>query len=396
MPAPTTRTRRESAPPRVKSSGGGGIFLLVLAGLLVIGGGIFALIYFLGDSPKTDNEMLAYLPHDSTLIVVIDGNELLKANKLMLLPQNLPGSDWGVLELVAKEKLSPDNIAYLAVGMRDFRPQPRPVLMPGSKAESVLRPNAEGEYASMVFRTKQSVDKAKLIAAWSGREEKKGNKTYYVLGASEPRAAVPNLKCFFPSDTLIVFTRNDKVLEKIIAADATKTAFSAEMQDVIRRVNHGPIWFAMTRRALQETTYTRIKDEGAFPYLTSDTAEAIKDLQAFGGWFKVNGDRLDFTVNLVCSDAAIAARTTEKLKKLVAENRDKNVNENDDVKAFKKKHPAIAAGVWNACNDIQRTAIVGLNGNAIELSATIGVDSLDPVLSEFLYVRSSAQSRNSR
>jgi hypothetical protein len=389
MPASAIRTRGESAAPhaRAKSNGGAGLFLIVVLAMLAIGGGIFALIYFLGESPKTDNEMLAFLPPDSSLVVSIDFDELAKTEKLRRLEEALPGSDPEVFALIDKADLR-RSVVNMTVGIREF--YPRVILPPTAKGPGLFNTRnvpPEGDPASVVFRTRQPVDKAKLIAAWSGRESKKGDKTYYL--STLANSAGLSLKFFFPTDTLIVFTRNEKVLEKIIVADPGKPAISDELLSVVKRVSRGPIWFAMKRKLLIEKTYNEIKDEGACPFLTDDTIEAIKHLESIGGWLKLDGDRVGFTVDLTCDDSAIATRVTESAKQLVQDLRTVAINDNPKIAAYRKKYPTriVSPPIWDACYEVQRTAKVGMNGYAIEIRAECNADGLVPLLVEMTTVK---------
>jgi hypothetical protein len=241
----------------------------------------------------------------------------------------------------------------------------------------------------MVFRTKQPVDKAKLIAAWSGREAKKGDKTYYV--SALPTLLGASLKFFFPTDTLIVFTRNDKVLETIVVADPNKLAISSELQSVVNRVARGPIWFAMDRRLLEEKTYNQVKDDGACPFLTDETIEGVKNLETIGGWLKLNGDRVEFTLNVTCQDNAITTRVAESAKRLVPSLRAVAINDNEKIRAYRKKYPAkvVSPAIWDACFDIQNTAKVGTNGNAIEFKGECNPEGLVELLKEMTTARMS-------
>lgn len=394
MPASTIRHRNETSAPRPRSKGGAGAFLIVIVAMLAIGGGIFALIHFLAESPKTDNEMLAFLPPDSNLVVSVDFDELAKTEKLREFEESLPGTDPEVFTLIAKGGLR-KNISNMMLGVHEFHPRtmmptaPKApgTVTPGAGAQPPRTSNPLGEPASIVFRTRQPVDKAKLIAAWSGGEVRKGDKIYYIAGATAPAAV--SLRFFFPTDTLIVFTRNDKVLEKIITGDRSKPAISTELQEVVKRVSRAPIWFAMTRRLLMEKTYFEIKDEGGNPFLTDDTIEGLKHLEWIGGWLKLDGDRVQFTLNMSCDEAAFATRVHEKAKQLVEDLRTVSINENPRIAAYRKKYPTriVSPVLWEACYEIQRTAKVGMNGNAVEIQAQCNAEALVPLLKELTTIR---------
>jgi hypothetical protein len=388
MPVSAIRTRGVSTTRPSQSSGGAGRFFIVLLAMLAVGGGIFALIHFLSDNPKTDDGMLAFVPPDSNLIVSVEFDQLAANAKLKEFEENLPGSDWEALALIDKADMR-KNISHLVVGIREFSPrvfipvtpkEPGAVKTPPAQPQRSVSP--QGDVASMVFRTKHPVDKAKLISASSGREAKKGDKTYYIVNSTDSAAA--SLKFFFPSDTLIVFTRNDKVLEKIIAADPGKSALPAEMQSLVQRVSRGPIWFAMNRRLLKEPTYLGLKDEGNCPFLTEDTLEALKHLESIGGWLKLDGDHVEFTVRVTCDDPAYAMRVADKGKHLVSEIRNLPINENTKIQAYRKKYPwkIVSPALWDACVEIQRTARVSMSGAAIEIRAECNAEAIVPLLKE--------------
>lgn len=391
MPASSTR-----APSGPKSKGGNALFALVIVGLLVVGGGIFALFFFLGESPRADDEMLAYLPADTSFIIAVDVEELKKAEKSRTWTTSLSQLDPAIIDLLTRGGLSlSTDVSHVVVGVRELKisaPRIAPPRMGtggmNTKANlPVATPNAEPDHASSVLRMKQGVDKAKLVAAWSAIELKKGDKSYYLIPSHTADAA---LKCFFPpKDTLIVFTRNDKVLEKILAADPGKPSISEEMQYVARRVSKGPVWFAMSRRALPERMYIDIKGDGACPYLTTDTVEALKNTETAGGWLKLEDDRVEMTISLTCTESAIAGRAAEKLKQLFADNRTTDLNSNSSIADYKKKNGTmmISPAVWDACGEIQRTAKVDFSNYALEVTASFAADDLTPLIVEITTMR---------
>jgi hypothetical protein len=342
--------------------------------------------------------MLAFLPPDSNLVVSVDFDELAKSGKLKEFEENLPGSDPEVFTLIAKASMR-KNISHMTVGVHEFIPRtiiPTAPKAPGkvtspAGAQPPRTGNPLGEPASMVFRTRQPIDKAKLIAAWSGGETRKGDKIYYIAGTTAPAAV--SLKFFFPTDTLIVFTRNDKVLEKIITGDLSKPAISAELQEVVKQVSRGPIWFAMNRRLLMERTYFEIKDEGACPFLTDGTIEGLKHLDWIGGWLKLDGDQVQFTVKLVCDEVAFATRVADKAKQIVHELRTDpkiaTTNDNPKVKAYLSKYPTkiVSPALWDMCTEVHRTIKIGMSGNALEIQAECNAEGLVALLKEMTTIR---------
>src|SRR6516165_4915365 len=69
-------------PRPAKKSGRGTLIALICLGVLLIGGLIFALIYFLGGSNNLDSEMLAYLPPETNLMAGVEVEELIKNDKV--------------------------------------------------------------------------------------------------------------------------------------------------------------------------------------------------------------------------------------------------------------------------------------------------------------------------
>ena len=378
MPASSTRTPRETpaTPTRTKPKGGGGLFVFVLFGLLVIGGGIFALIYFLSDSPKPDNEMLAYLPAESTVVIGIDVEESLKSPKTKGMALKfigyridpIMGEDLGFVSILKRVNLSEKDIARIAIGARDWQTIDQMLYKGNAPAPT----NPDANQFSVVIRMKQPIDKAKLVEAMGGREQKKGEKTYYALG---PRMAIA-----FPSDSLIVVTsQNDKLLDKILNADPGKPAISAEMMDLVKRSSRGHMWFAMQRRALQETTYIGIKESNYCPFLTNETAEALKGMTGVGGWFKFDGDQARFTVSADCGDVGNATRAADKLNSLIEQQRDLAIDKDPRIKSYSKtpKGNHVMPADWEVLGHIQRSASVALSGNTIEFSAEIPAESVE-------------------
>src|SRR5262245_46134174 len=68
---------------RKKRKGGGGTaIVLICLGVLLVGGLIFALIYFLGGNSNLDSEMLAFLPAETNVMAGIEIDELMKNDKI--------------------------------------------------------------------------------------------------------------------------------------------------------------------------------------------------------------------------------------------------------------------------------------------------------------------------
>lgn len=389
MPAATSRTRRESAPQRQSNAkGGGALFVLVLLGLLAVGGGIFALIFFLGEHPKADDEMLAYLPAGTNYIVSVDVDAL-KSGSSKMWPTALTGLDKGIVDSLKNAQLPvEENASRIVVGYGEFAAigpataplPPSPIALGKGKTPKTTEPVTPVTPAaipptvgSVVVRMKQKVDKAKLIAAWSAREERKGEKSFYVLTGEGA-----GLKCYFPpNEELIVFTRHEKSLENVLAANPAKPTISEELQELVKRVSRGPVWFAMIRKAAPEHIYQSVKDHGDCPYLTSATVEAIKDLKSAGGYLRLVDDRVEVNVVASCSEAAIALRAADKLKQLVLENRTNDLKTNPTAAAIRKK---VMPSVLDAYGELQRTAVVGFHNNAIEVSASMRADDLMEML----------------
>src|SRR5438132_1682268 len=109
----------EARQRRRRKSGSAALIAMICLGLLLVGGMIFALVYFLGGSSgNLDAEMLAYLPAETNSMAGIDVQDLMNNDKMKgivgKLLQSPPGSE--VAAMLKKADISENNISRILIG----------------------------------------------------------------------------------------------------------------------------------------------------------------------------------------------------------------------------------------------------------------------------------------
>jgi hypothetical protein len=344
---------------RRKASGNGALIAMISLGLLLVGGMIFALVYFLsGSSGNLDSEMLAFLPADSNMISGLDADELLQNKKIKELLDKVPEkSDKSPLTEL-NEKLKPtgltiDDFSRILMGQEMAKGQP-----------------------TFVFRTKKSFDKAKMAEYFGARQEqKKGDKTYYTSRWGDV--------VYFPSDTLIVET-TEKHFETLSSKDPGKVLVSDEaLRDLAKKMSKGHVWAVMSRGALDDKEMKGVEGvkQLKLPYLVPDLLDAVKDMKTAGFWTKLDGDNVKSGGVLICGNKDLADKAEKALKKEIDDRRDKSLENDPTIGVLFRQFPD---DMKSLVGNFQKSLAVDRSGAALEISGTFNVSGVDMIRNYFV------------
>jgi hypothetical protein len=340
-------------PRPTKKSGRGTLIALICLGALLIGGLIFALIYFLGGSNNLDSEMLAYLPPETNLMAGVEVEELMKNDKVKNLVTGLLQNEGKDFYAKLKEAgMSENDFTRILIGgdmdmfgMRALRDGPR-----------------EEPNMVIVIRAKKAYDKAKIAQVVGLQEANKNGKTYYKSTKAK------DLLVYYPTDTLAVLTPNEKTLEGAMSRDSGKVVVSEEMQELGKKLSKGHVWFALNTTHLRDGL-KQIKGQ-KIPDVPEELIDALAGMRGVGAYAKLDGDNLTFGGGILCEDRSTASKAADALQKKIEEMRGKSL---DDNPLFKGKIDGMPSEVKTLIADIQKSSKADHSGAMLEMSATCSV-----------------------
>ncbi len=355
---------RRPAPKRTKS-GNGALVTMICLGLLLVGGMIFALVYFLGGGSggNLDSEMLAYLPAETNLMSSVDVEELLKNEKMKKLLDELFQTREGKREraTLTEVGISEQDVAHIVMGGE----------APDGKKDRAGRKADDDESApafSVVIRFKKPVDKAKIAKGMGFAEQNKNGKTYF---KSEKPMREPLL--WFPSDTLMVITASEKQLDALFSKEPSKVVVSDEMQQLAKKMSKGQFWAVASRNALPDD-WLKFIDMGKalrLPYLPTELLDAVKDMKGAGLWVKVDGDKVSFGIVGHCANKDAAEKIEKAVQKEIDERRGKELTKDSVAGHVLKKAPDV---LKTLSHEVQKTIAVERSGETVEISAEFNIN----------------------
>jgi hypothetical protein len=337
----------EAGRPRPKP-GRGPLVAMLCLGVLLVGGMVFALVYFLSGAGRVDEEMLAYLPPNSNIIMCADIDDILKNEEVKkILSKPLGKMPKGPLSEL-NERIKPADLT-----VDDF-------------SRVVMGGVMDKDEPTFVLRVKKSFDKAKLAAAFEfKKEQRKGDVTYYTNDRGKQLA-------YFPSDTLIVVTTAQQ-FEALAAKGAAQVTVSAEMQDLAKKMSKGQFWMVYERSVFPANFNQEIdkvaKKEKA-PY--TEILEALKDMKGGGVRLKFDGDHGDFASGILCGRQETAEKAEAAFKKAIEDQRDKGLENDPSFGEQLKQMP----GLKTIANELLKSLAVDRSGPLVEVSGSIKINAI--------------------
>lgn len=344
-------------PRAAKKKGSGALYAMIALGVLLVGGLIFALIYFLGGSDSYDSEMVAYLPAETNVMVGVEVEELMKNDKV----KNMVTS---FLQKDGKEFY--DKLKEAGMSENDFTR----VLVGGE-----FNPKGGGpgqDKFAVIIRAKKAFDKGKIAQVASLQEQEKNGKKYYKSTKEK------DLFVYYPSDTLAVMVPSEKAIEGVMSRDGSKVAVSDEMQDLAKKLSKGHVWFAMST-AQFSNELGQVKN-AKIPDVPSELTDAVAGMRGVGAYAKIDGDKVTFGGGILCADSSSATKAADALQKKIDEQRGKNLNENP---LFKGKVDGVPPAFKSLIEDVQKSAKADSSGAMLEVSASFSFSGMEQLINSY-------------
>jgi len=335
---------------RRKKSGNGPIIAMIGLGVLLVGGLIFALYYFLGRD-KVDSEMLAYLPKDTNVIAGVEVEEMLKNDKLKELWKKLTekGETKQILDKLKQADLDENDISKVMFG-------------------GGVKTMEPGDSSTIVVRLKKDVNKEKLAKAFDLKETEKNGKKFYTTKVD------PGTRIILPTDRLIVVVQSEKRLDEILGKDPGNVLVSDSMQELAHKMSKGALWVAIDRSSLGDSMKDIEKGKGAKDpdgelLMPDAVIDAVKDLKGLGFYLKVEGDKASLKTGLLCKDSDAASKAADELKKLL----DKHKKDGFEKSPLFMAVAGAPKEVTSYFNEILQSASVESSGAMLETTLNASI-----------------------
>jgi hypothetical protein len=337
--------------PRPHKKGNGALFVVIGLSLLLIGGVIFAVFYFLSDRSKIDSEMLAFLPAGTNIMAGVEVEDLMKNEKIKnVVLKVLQGEGKDFYAKLKEAGLSENDFSRILVG-------------------GVVRPrNRDEEATVIVVRAKKSFDKGKIAAVMGLTEQNKNGKSYF-------KPAKGEMFLYFPADTLAVFAQSEKAIEEIASRETGKVVVSEEMQDLGKKLSKGQIWVAVGKSAIAEQlkSLDQVKNN---PVVPNEVLEIAKGVGGVGGFIKLDGDHLTLTVGVLCASSDDASKAASNMQKSFDALRQQDLSGLLAMLGGGGKKDDIPADARTLITDVQKSLKADHSGALVEISAGCSVSGL--------------------
>jgi hypothetical protein len=369
MPAPYDDDPRyddhDTDRPRPKKKGGASLYFLLALGVLLVGGLIFALIYFLGGSNNYDSEMAAYLPAETNMMVGVEVEELMKNDKVKNLVTTVFQGEGKEFYAKLKEAGMDENSFTRVLVGGDMGGA-----MFGAGPGAGKEPNMVG-----VIRAKKAFDKAKIAQLMSLTEQTKNGKTFYKSDKKK------DIFVHYPSDMMAVIASSEKAMDGVLSRGDGKVVISEDMQELAKKLSKGQVWVAVGTAAFEKELKQaeHLEDMG----VPADIANAVKGMRGVGFYAKLDGDKLTFAGGVLCADRSTASRAADALQKEINDKvRGKSIDQlplpfpgakGEGGDEFKK-----------LITDIQQSAKADNSGALLEVSASCSVSGLEALFKGFM------------
>lgn len=363
---PDTDEEFDRQPRQPRKPGNGPLIAMFIVGLLIIGGLIFALVYFLGGSGNLDREMMAYLPADTDMMIGVEVEELLKNGTLKsLFTKEKDKADKDLLMKLQEAGVGEDDISRMLVGGKlQEMLQPRVVALNDKKAAKENVPSV-----ATVVRFKKAVDKGRIVKALEAKEQTKSGKTFYKKGETFEQYF------YFPTDSMMVTTESEKLLDSFLTKDSSQVAVSDDMQELARKMSKGQVWLAVGRSAFGDKLkgISDIKGDE----IPANVLPAIEGMKGAGVYLKLDGDKFSVAAQVLCADSGAAKKASEGLQKWIKDNLGKPLKEHklagETVSKMKESDQ-------NLIDELRKSVKADHSGDMLEVSLGFSVSKTEDLV----------------
>jgi hypothetical protein len=338
---------RKKPKKKKKKSNVGVMIALSVGGLLALAGVAYGLYLLLGGS-SYDTEMMAFLPADTNYLIGIEVEDLMHNEKAKSFLKKAQQSEADKFAELKKAGIGEDDISRILIGSK------------------VGKGNGNASLSSVVvIRLKKSVTPDKVAKGMGATEQKKNDKTYYKSSKAGDQECM-----YFPSDTVIVITPNEKIMEPVLAS-SNKVLISQEVQDFAKKMSGGQIWMAMVNPEIGSSMGDPSKELKTPP----EVASALKSARGIGGYANIESDKLSLGLGVLCSDSDAPSKAADPLEKNLK-------SETGMISTLKGMVGLFLPELKPILDDVQKSAQVSSSGNVLELTASINMTNIEPLVNK--------------
>ena len=306
------RRRRKKDKSKEEKRGPSGLVIgLAIAGIVLLvlgaatGGGIYWYLTSGNNSGTGNEDPLAYLPADASMLVGMDPPTLMAQ----------PGIGAQIEQGIARQSGS-DFVANTKkqTGI-DFKDLFGQVVMAGTGTLGNL---ANSKPKVMVIKSKVAFTQRKIRNSAKNAAARKANgKTYYKVDDAD------FTYLYMPSDRIIVLSNLDEEqMKALVGSDGSKSALAGDMGEIARQTAATHFWLVVPieedfRKEMQKALGIEVF---MLPPEVQPLIRAIPQAKAVGVSAQVEGGQVKVSAQLACKDAAVAQEVTKGLQGL------KNVN----------------------------------------------------------------------
>jgi hypothetical protein len=240
-------------------------FVISFAGALSLMGIVLLIVYLVrkGDG---EEEMLAYLPADTHMVVFVDFDAI--ANKR---------TPFGPM----------DEFRFESEIMRE-------------DVEKMIYAESEKNGLMAVLRLKSSFNKARFLDKTQATERKENGKTYYSIQRGPGYA-------YLASSSLLVFAEREDTMREMLRRDLSKPIVSDSIREVVREVSPASVWVVATEQKGP-------RGFGGLPNLMAGGFEP-GETRAIAVSMKFSGDQMDIKIAIMATSAESASRWRDRLQR---------------------------------------------------------------------------------
>jgi hypothetical protein len=313
-----------------RKGGKGKMIAFIAAGVLLLGGLGF-LAYYLFFGGGYDEEMVAFMPSDTTSLNFenIDKQAgIAKFKKIM--EKEFNGSP--KFALLKSAGLSIDDI------------------------KRTLEGNTEKGVNITVVRTKKSVDQGKVT---SGADKKDaGGKSYWKV----KKGNFGDTFVAFPKDDIMLMVSDEEVMKSTLNKESGKVVINETLQELAKKVGKGDIWHA---------NYNKNSGGGGMQFQGPD-ADLMKAMASSKGSamrIDISSGSVDITNYTLYESSEAASKVAEQQKKKFEEEKSK-IEE-----AFKKLPGNLSEAQKNAIKKAFLSTSISSSGSYVERSGSLDLDA---------------------
>ncbi len=274
-------------------------YLSALFIVLVVGTGVAMLCLTAGTKHELNTSILKYVPADANIVLEFKVDEIHKTEPGTFAINQFLGINTSQIVLtLRKGGIAIANVSHVTLAAKDWYfgsnnlyRDTNPNRFSDLQLKSIFDLNFEGNQRNIAIITlKESIDVKSFVQATNAQKRTKNTHSYYAHQIAINKSIRSQFYFFFPDERTMVLSSAPEIIEETIAQPPTELRMNQEMQNMIRQVGDGEIWFVMRRNALAEQNYLNLKPVTSLPYLSAGICSALKGFHRLQGSMKLQAD----------------------------------------------------------------------------------------------------------